>query len=263
MNLCLNARDAMPEGGVLTIATANEALDLPLHTPHGEVAPGRYVTLTVADTGVGMDLATQERIFEPFFTTKAPGKGTGLGLSTVYGIVGQSGGSIVVTSEVGGGSSFRILLPRSDGAADAVEERVAKAPARGTETILFVEDEEEVQQMAAEYLESVGYTVITARSATEAAARARDGGRLDLLLTDVELPGASGPQLAKQLAADRPGLKVLFLSGQAHYALEKHGVSPADILEKPFPLAVLAERIRLALDGDQAPSRSGSDRKEK
>ena len=263
MNLCLNARDAMPEGGVLTIATANEALDLPLHTPHGEVAPGRYVTLTVADTGVGMDVTTQERIFEPFFTTKAPGKGTGLGLSTVYGIVGQSGGSILVTSEVGGGSSFRILLPRSDGAADAVEERVAKAPARGTETILFVEDEEEVQQMAAEYLESVGYTVITARNAAEATARAGDGGRLDLLLSDVELPGASGPQLAKQLAADRPGLKVLFLSGQAHYALEKHGVSPADILEKPFPLALLAERIRLALDRDQGPPRSGSDRKEK
>jgi two-component system, cell cycle sensor histidine kinase and response regulator CckA len=265
MNLCLNARDAMPEGGVLTIATANEALDLPLRTPHGEVAPGRYVALTVADTGMGMDLATRERIFEPFFTTKAPGKGTGLGLSTVYGIVGQSGGSILVTSEKGAGSTFRILLPRTDGALDAPVERMATVPARGTETILFVEDNDEVQQMAAEYLESVGYTVLTARNAAEAEARADEvgGNTLDLLLTDVELPGASGPLLAKQLAAERPGLKVLFLSGQAHYALERYSVSPADILEKPFPLAVLAERVRVALDRDQPPPPRGSDRKEK
>jgi PAS domain S-box-containing protein len=265
MNLCLNARDAMPEGGVLTIATANEALEIPLHTPHGEVAPGRYVTLTVADTGMGMDLATQERIFEPFFTTKAPGRGTGLGLSTVYGIVGQSGGSIVVTSEKGSGSTFRILLPRTDGAVAACVERAAAVPARGTETILFVEDDADVQQVAAEYLESVGYTVLTARSAAEAESRADEvgGTALDLLLTDVELPGASGPRLAKQLAAKWPGVKVLFLSGQAQHALEAHGVPPADILQKPFPLALLAERIRLTLDRDQRPPRSGSDRKEK
>ncbi len=263
MNLCLNARDAMPEGGVLTITTSNEEVDLPLQTAHGVIAPGRYVALAVADTGVGMDAETQEHIFEPFFTTKPPGKGTGLGLSTVYGIVGQSGGSIVVTSEIGGGATFRILLPRSDGTVDALVEREASPPAPGTETILLVEDDDHVRPMAAEYLESLGYTVLVARSAVEATAHAADGRRLDLLLTDVDLPGTKGPPLARQLASARPGLKVLFLSGHPHYAIESHGVTPADILEKPFPLGRLAERIRLALDRDQAPPRSGSDRKEK
>jgi CheY-like chemotaxis protein len=264
MNLCLNARDAMPEGGVLTITTGNEDVSLPVHAPPGVIEPGRYVTLTVADTGTGMDAATVSRIFEPFFTTKAPGKGTGLGLSTVYGIVGQSGGAIAVTSEPGRGSAFKVFLPRTDSGETVVEERAAKAPARGTETILLVEDDEEVQQMAAEYLQSVGYTVWTARSPAEALARAADGaGSVDLLLTDVELPGGSGPRLARTLGAERPGLKVLFLSGQAHYALEAHGVAPETILEKPFPLAVLAERIRIVLDGGQPPLPSGSERNEK
>jgi PAS domain S-box-containing protein len=263
MNLCLNARDAMPEGGILTISTVNETLEHPLHTPHGEVAPGRYVSLAVTDTGEGMDASTRERIFEPFFTTKPAGRGTGLGLSTVYGIVGQSGGSVLVTSEVGAGSTFRILLPRSDGTPDVAEEPVAPAPAGGTETILLVEDDDDVQQMAAEYLQSVGYTVLTARNAGEAADRMNGGAAVDLLLTDVDLPGASGPRLARRLAAERPGLKVLFISGQAYFALEKHGVSPGDILEKPFPLAVLAERIRLALDRDQPLPPRRSERKEK
>src|SRR5262249_6434768 len=159
MNLCLNARDAMPDGGVLTIATGNEDVASPVHAPHGVVSPGRYVTLTVADTGTGMDTPTLSRVFEPFFTTKAPGKGTGLGLSMVYGIVGQSGGFIAVTSALGRGSVFKVFLPRADSGEDVAEVRAMKAPARGTETILFVEDDEEVQQMAAEYLQSVGYTV--------------------------------------------------------------------------------------------------------
>jgi two-component system cell cycle sensor histidine kinase/response regulator CckA len=264
MNLCLNARDAMPEGGVLTITTGNEDIASPVHGPHGVIAPGRYVTLTVADTGTGMDAATMSRIFEPFFTTKAPGKGTGLGLSTVYGIVGQSGGTISVTSAPGRGSVFKVLLPRVDSGAAAVEERETTAPAPGTETILFVEDDEEVQQMAAEYLKSVGYTVWTARTPADALARARDGAAaVDLLLTDVDLPGGSGPRLARELGAERPGLKVLFLSGQAHYALEAHGVAPETTLEKPFPLAVLAERIRIILDGGQPPLPRGSERNEK
>jgi CheY-like chemotaxis protein len=254
----------MPDGGVLTIATANEELHHPLHASHGILAPGRYVALTVADTGTGMNAATVERIFEPFFTTKAPGKGTGLGLSTVYGIIGQSGGTISVASEPGRGSVFKVLLPRAEAEAPAAEERPTKAPAQGTGTILFVEDDEEVQQMGAEYLESMGYTVLTARTSAEALALATDGNpAVDLLLTDGELPGGSGPRLARELGATRPGLKILFLSGQAHYALEAHGIAPETILEKPFPLALLAERIRLALEADQAPRPMGSERKEK
>jgi signal transduction histidine kinase/CheY-like chemotaxis protein len=264
MNLCLNARDAMPEGGVLTIATGNEDLAHPLHAPHGVLSPGRYVALTVADTGTGMDAVTASRIFEPFFTTKAPGKGTGLGLSTVYGIVGQSGGTIGVTTEPGRGSTFKVLLPGAEAEPAVAEERATTAPERGTETILLVEDDEEVQQMAAEYLRSVGYHVWTARTPAEALARVADGGPgVDLLLTDVELPGGSGPRLARELCARRAGLKVLFLSGQAHYALETHGLRPDTILEKPFPLGVLAERIRLVLDADQAPLPTGSERNEK
>jgi CheY-like chemotaxis protein len=222
------------------------------------------VTLTVADTGTGMDAATVARIFEPFFTTKAPGKGTGLGLSTVYGIIGQSGGTISVATEPGRGSVFKVLLPRAEAETPAAPERATKAPAQGTGTILFVEDDEEVQQMGAEYLESMGYTVLTARTPAEARARTTDGGPpVDLLLTDVELPGGSGPRLARELGAARPGLKILFLSGQAHYALEAHGVAPDAILEKPFPLALLAERIRLVLEGSQAPRPMGRERNEK
>ncbi len=254
MNLCLNARDAMPAGGALTIATACEEVRAPLHTPHGMVAPGSYATLTVGDTGEGMDAATLARIFEPFFTTKAPGKGTGLGLSTVYGIVGQSGGGVVVTSEAGRGSMFKIFLPRAAAAARADVEPVPTPPTRGTETILLVEDEEMLEQIAAEYLESAGYTVLTARNADEALARA-DEARMavDLLVTDVGLPGASGHELAERMAARRPGLKVLYLSGSGRETLEARGVPAGTILEKPFPLADLAERIRVLLgDGQEA-----------
>ena len=250
MNLAVNARDAMPRGGRLTIETANVELDSAF-THHSVVlAPGQYVMLAVTDNGCGMDSKTQAHIFEPFFTTKEKGKGTGLGLATVYGIVKQSGGYVWVYSEPGRGTSFKIYLPRIEEEAfkPAKDRRAeSKAAPRGSETVLLVEDEDGVRQLAREYLEASGYTVIEAEDgqmALELAARRT--GPIHLLMTDVVMPGVSGRELADRLQKLRPGIKVLYMSGYTDQAVVHHGILETDavLLQKPFTLPTLAEKLR-------------------
>ena len=251
VNLAVNARDAMPDGGKLTIGTANAALDERYARRHVGVVPGPHVQLTVSDTGIGMDRATQARIFEPFFTTKGPGKGTGLGLSTVYGIVKQSGGHVRVYSEVGRGTTFKVYLPRTDAAAEASPGRATSMPA-GTETILVAEDESEVRALAREILETLGYIVVEASTAPDAILIAeRHVGLIDLLLTDVVMPRMSGRVLAERVGELRPEMKVLFMSGYTDDAIIRHGVLEAGVsfLEKPFTAAALAAKVRAVLDG--------------
>ena len=250
VNLVVNARDAMPRGGRLTIETANTVLDAAYAGQHVGVTPGPYVVLAVSDTGIGMDRATQERIFEPFFTTKGPGKGTGLGLSMVYGIVKQSGGHVRVYSEPGHGTVFRIYLPRTD----AVLERETPADVglpRGRETVLLVEDEAEVRRFAREVLERAGYTVLEARSVDDAILISeRHVGLINVLLTDVVMPQKSGRELAEVIAAERPETKILFMSGYTDDAIVRHGVLEAEVrfLEKPFTPQALAVKVREVLD---------------
>ncbi len=251
LNLAVNGRDAMPSGGRLTIATAN--VDLPGAPASGEpvISAGRYVTLAVGDTGVGIDPQAQMHIFEPFFTTKGPGEGTGLGLATVYGIVKQSGGHIEVASAPGRGTTFTIYLPRVHEAAEPTTPPPAVGPpGRGTETILVVEDEQAVREVAARGLREHGYTVLTAEHAEEALRLLEEGQPVDLLLTDAVLPGASGRALARHAMARRPGLPVIYMSGYAHEALARQGIlEPGVILiEKPFSAAVLARKVREVLD---------------
>ena len=210
-----------------------------------ELAPGSYVMLAASDTGHGMDAATQKRIFEPFFTTKKPGEGTGLGLSTVYGIVRQSGGSIWVYSEPGRGTSFKVYLPRVDDLRKPRREEAA-APARRPETVLVVEDDEVVRAVVRETLELQGYGVLAAASAADALALVTEHElAVDLVVTDVDLRGTTGPELAERLAARMPGLRVLFTSGYGEDPVAREG---AAFLEKPFSTAVLAERVRTLLD---------------
>jgi PAS domain S-box-containing protein len=253
MNLAVNARDAMPDGGALTIETHNVTLDESYTRHHPDLQPGRYVMLAISDTGSGMSEEVKAHLFEPFFTTKAAGQGTGLGLSTVYGITKQSGGHISVYSELGRGTTIRVYLPRAD--AESVAEAAAKAaPARslqGDETVLVVEDEEQVRQMVCLVLRSQGYRVIEADSgehAREAAAAFSE--RIHLLLTDVVLTGMSGRVAAKSLAADRPEMKVLYMSGYTDDAIERHGVLEAHAahIAKPFTPFVLASKVRDVLD---------------
>jgi CheY-like chemotaxis protein len=251
INLAVNARDAMPRGGQLTIATSNTALDAAYAARHVGVEPGPYVQLTVTDTGTGMDEATQARIFEPFFTTKGPGKGTGLGLSTVYGIVKQSGGHIRVYSEPGTGTAFKVYLPRTDAAPDSGTVAASRL-STGTETVLLVEDETEVSALTREILESVGYRVLEAPTADDAALVAKHHvGLIDLLLTDVVMPQMSGRALAAMLAEGRPEMKVLFMSGFTDDTIIRHGVLESGVLflEKPFTAVALTTRVREALDG--------------
>jgi two-component system cell cycle sensor histidine kinase/response regulator CckA len=252
VNLAVNAGDAMPEGGTLTIECVNVELDATYATAHPEVAPGPHVGLVVSDTGSGMSEATQARIFEPFFTTKPSGRGTGLGLSTVYGIVKQSGGSIFVYSEHGHGTSFKVYLPRIDEAArHLVDDGPATAVPAGSETVLLVEDEEAVRSFAARVLTDQGYAVLPAADGTEALAlSAAHPDPIDLLVTDVIMPGMQGHQLAAQLAARRPGLKVLYISGFSGNAVLRHGVpgEGAGVLAKPFSSDALGRAARVALD---------------
>jgi two-component system cell cycle sensor histidine kinase/response regulator CckA len=250
VNLALNARDAMPQGGSLTLEVMTVELDQSYARQHASVRPGRYVMLSVSDTGVGMDAATQARIFEPFFTTKAPGRGTGLGLSTVYGIVKQSGGNIWVDSESGHGSTFKVYLPRVEDAVDQVTSPPAPAVLTGSETILVVEDEPGVRQLASRVLERCGYRVLVAATPNEALVLAqRYGDPIHLLMTDVVLPEMSGRSLASQMTTSRPAMRVMYMSGYTDDAIVHHGVLDLDtpFLQKPFTPEVLARKVRAVL----------------
>jgi CheY-like chemotaxis protein len=259
MNLSVNARDAMPEGGKLCIRTTN--VDIPRSSRlHADVRPGSYVRLTVADTGKGMDAEIMIHLFEPFYTSKATGKGTGLGLSTVYGIVKQSSGEIVVESEPGSGATFHIYLPRATGATDAsLASRPEQVVRSGTETILLVEDEPGVRQLVREMLNRLGYTILEAGGGAEALRIfAQHQGAIDLLLTDVIMPQMSGRDLAQRLRTVQPALKVLYISGYTDDMLAHHGVLEPNVylLPKPFAPDELAKKLREVLD---APASKGAD----
>ena len=252
MNLAVNSRDAMPTGGKLTIETANADLDEEYASLHPAVRPGPQVMVSVTDTGSGMDQKTRARLFEPFFTTKAPGKGTGLGLSMVYGIVKQSGGNIWVYSEPGRGTTFKVYLPREPGDAVATQ-RPARAvtSAAGSETILVVEDDDAVRKLAARILGAAGYTVLVASSGGEALqALEHHQGRVHLLLTDVVMPQMGGRDLAQKVTADRPDLRVLYMSGYTDDAIVHHGVLDPDthFVGKPLNAVDLTRKVREVLD---------------
>ena len=253
MNLAVNARDAMARGGKLIIETNNQEIDSAFARSHSfPVRQGPYVLLSVTDTGVGMDSVTQSRIFEPFFTTKEKGKGTGLGLSTVYGVVKQSGGYIDVATEPGHGTTFKVYLPRVE---EAVEPKPS-APSvsttvRADETILLVEDEASLRKLTRNLLELCGYTVLEAQSVLDAVEIGQQHGRtIHLLLTDVVMPGMNGPELATQLAATRPEIKVLYMSGYTGQSFSGAGAleSGSHFLQKPFTRGGLAQKVRETLD---------------
>jgi PAS domain S-box-containing protein len=255
LNLVVNARDAMENGGRITIETSNVQLDRDYSAKHHNIEPGPWVMLTVSDTGCGMDAQTQSRIFEPFFTTKAQGKGTGLGLATVYGVVKQSGGFIYVYSEVGHGTTFKVYLPEVLAEiAKEVVEKPAAAPS-GSETILFVEDEESVRELVREYLSGTGYRILEACDGVQALEVAGEyEGTIDMLVTDVVMPRLSGRELASRIAAERPHLKILFISGYTDDSIFRHGVLEGGVayLQKPFNLKSIAQKIREVLDGQPA-----------
>jgi PAS domain S-box-containing protein len=252
MNLVVNARDALPKGGQITIQTGNIDLDVEYASRHAGVTPGPYVLLAVSDTGVGMTEEVKARIFEPFFTTKGPGKGTGLGLSTVYGIVKQSGGNIWVYTEPNQGTTFKIYLPRILATPVApVARKQARRALRGSETILLVEDAEGVRTLARRVLTSNGYTVLVAARGSEALQLAQDySEHIHLLLTDVIMPELSGWDLAQQMVKLRPGIKVLYMSGYTDEMIVHHGVLDEGIayLQKPYTTDRLVERVREVLD---------------
>ncbi|HEV8580416.1 MAG TPA: response regulator [Thermoanaerobaculia bacterium] len=251
LNLAINARDAMPKGGRLTLATAECRLDEESAQAVGLPAPGPYMQLAVTDTGYGMEPATLGRIFEPFFTTKERGQGTGLGLSTAYGIVRQSGGAITAHSEPDRGTTMTIFLPRAAGTTPEPVELTAAGPLRGTETILLAEDNAPVRQLAAKVLGQYGYTVIEAESSEHALSLAQQlPEEIQLLVTDVVMPGISGGELATRIAQLRPQIKVLFMSGYTDDTIVRHGVSIEHVhyLGKPFTAARLTQKVRLALD---------------
>jgi two-component system cell cycle sensor histidine kinase/response regulator CckA len=252
VNLVVNARDAMPRGGRLTIETEDVTLDHDYCTTHVGVRPGRYARLSVSDNGIGMSQEVQSRIFEPFFTTKEAGKGSGLGLATVYGIVKQSGGNIWVYSEEGLGATFKMYLP-----IDATESVAATPtePARGqwskgTETVLLVEDAPMIRRLARQIMTRAGYTVVEAGDANQAMELVKKYPRLDVLLTDLIMPGPSGVELAEQLKVARPGIRVLFMSGYTDNAIVRNGMlgESAAFLQKPFTPEELLRKLRNVID---------------
>ena len=254
LNLALNARDAMPEGGMLTLTTTSATVDEESIALYGLANPGRYVVISVSDTGSGMTREVRARIFEPFFTTKEVGKGTGLGLATAYGIVSSVGGAISVYSEVGVGSTFRVYLPRSEGSASGVSGEVAAVTTipRGREIVLLVEDEAAVRAAASNMLQRLGYRVLEADSPTAALAIADDATQaIDMVLSDVVMPKFSGPRLVAALRERRPGLPALLMSGYVGEAVAIREVADASLplIEKPFSLSALAMAVRGVLDG--------------
>jgi two-component system cell cycle sensor histidine kinase/response regulator CckA len=269
MNLVVNARDAMPNGGRLIVETANVELDEVYARDHASVKPGRYVMLAVSDTGIGMSAETVAHIFEPFYTTKENGRGTGLGLSTVYGIVKQSGGYIWVYSELEHGTTFKVYLPRVEeavesgsgaggvavGSPGAAVEPVSEPPKElsGRETILLVEDEPDLRELTRNVLAARGYNVIEAMSAEGAERLATDAsgtGKIHLLLTDVIMPGVSGRELAKRVLARQPSVRVLYMSGYTYNVIAENGTLERGVafLQKPFTPSGLVEKVREVLD---------------
>ncbi|HEY5282916.1 MAG TPA: ATP-binding protein, partial [Polyangia bacterium] len=252
VNLAINARDAMPNGGRLSIECSNVELDEEYAATHPQAAAGKYVRLSVSDTGQGMSLEVKGKIFEPFFTTKPKGRGTGLGLATTFGIVKQASGSIEVYSELGMGTTFRIYLPRVD---DGIEVRVDTRDShalRGMETVLLVEDDASVRGMTSNMLRHMGYEVLQARSGQEALSIMADyHGTIDLLLTDIVMPGMNGRELAEQLLKTWPRTNVLFTSGYAEDIIVHHGIVDKNLnfIPKPFTMQLLGIKLREILDG--------------
>ncbi|HKD63980.1 MAG TPA: CHASE4 domain-containing protein [Candidatus Acidoferrales bacterium] len=262
LNLVVNARDAMPDGGRLTIETCNVDLDSVSASQHSVMEAGSYVMLIVTDTGCGMDAGTQARIFEPFFTTKGQGKGTGLGLATVYGVVKQSGGFIWVYSEVDHGSTFKIYLPQvtADLERGAIE-KTSRGAHPGTETILFVEDEQSVRELVRDYLGKSGYRVLQAADGVQALeVAAAHKGPIHILVTDVVMPRLSGRELVTRITGSRPAIKILYISGYTDDSIFRHGVLEGGVafLQKPFNLKDLAQKIRQVLDGEPAATEAPS-----
>jgi two-component system, cell cycle sensor histidine kinase and response regulator CckA len=253
MNLCLNARDAMPKGGRLIIETHDVEFDQEYCRLHTYVNPGRYVLLTVSDTGMGMDPATIEHIFEPFFTTKEVGKGTGLGLATVFGIVKQHDGFINVYSEPGKGTTFRVYLPSDSGAAEPLKTEGHERPQKGTETVLLAEDHEGLRELGKETLEALGYHVILATDGTEAVALFKSNvARIDAVVVDVVMPGMSGPDAYAEMCTIRPGLGVVFATGYTAEAasLTSLVTKGASVLQKPYTATSLSKAIRRVLESN-------------
>jgi CheY-like chemotaxis protein len=251
MNLVINARDAMPSGGKLALRTANVTVDEDFARQFDGAKPGRYIRLTVSDTGSGMDAETQSHIFEPFFTTKGQGKGTGLGLATVYGIAEQAGGHVTLESAVGRGTTFHLYLPGVEaGVPEGVskETHAAPSPAHGSETILVVEDQEAVRTLVCEILRKQGYEILTARDGREALRLSKANGHIDLIITDVVMPQMGGRELAQVLAASHPETKILYMSGYVDKEISQKEMPGLEFIHKPFSPEALARKVREVLD---------------